>query len=386
MPAAHLTFSQKTNLGSFYTPRILVERIFEMLKPHLNDCDVLLDSSCGDGAFFEVPFPRKNVQKIGGDVDKTALDFARNQFPNIGFFFANALENVSRERYGISQNARLVIVGNPPYNDITSRVKQHLKNATALPMDADIRTRDLGISFLLSYDKLDADLVAVLHPLSYLIKESNFKLLAPFMRHYELCEAVVASSHEFSDTMRGNGFPIVLAVYKKSASGTRYDDIVRRKFCTLGGDVFSISDFDYVCRYIPKYPAHSRETTFSQNCYRFFTMRDINALRRSRTFIKEDTANTIYIPDDKLEYYCYIDIFKDFCSKIPYFLGNFNVMFDRAEFEKIKSDFLALSIVKHPDIFAEHFPTPSTDRLNSAKERVSCYFSKLFSRFSNEHF
>jgi len=49
------------------------------------------------------------------------------------------------------------------------------------------------------------------------------------------------------------------------------------------------------------------------------------------------------------------------------------------------TDFLALSIAKTPDIFSERFPTPLTDRLNSAKERVSCYFSKLFSRFSNEH-
>lgn len=380
MPATHLTFSQKTNLGSFYTPSALVARIYKMLSPWLEDCDVLLDSSCGYGAFFEQPFPQNDIRKIGGDIDAEALSVAQDRFSDVSFFNINALENVSRELYGISPRERLVIVGNPPYNDITSRVKQHLKTSLPTPMDDDIRTRDFGISFLLSFEKLDADFVAVLHPLSYLIKESNFKLLAPFMRRYSLCETLVVNSLEFSDTMKGSGFPIVLAVYKKSAAGTSYQEIVRRKFRTIEGRVFSVSDFDYVCRYIPKYPARfSRNHAGAPNRYRFFTMRDINALKRSRTFIAEDSANTIIIPDGKLEYFCYVDIFKDFCATLPYFFGNFNVMFNRAEFEKIKSEFLVLSVAKHPDIFSKNFVQPTAARIAVAREHVRNYFSKLFS-------
>jgi len=38
------------------------------------------------------------------------------------------------------------------------------------------------------------------------------------------------------------------------------------------------------------------------------------------------------------------------------------------------TDFLALSIAKHPDIFSERFPTPSTNRLNSAKSASTVIF------------
>jgi len=57
--------------------------------------------------------------------------------------------------------------------------------------------RDLGISFLLSYNKLAADFVCVLHPLSYLIKKSNFEALWQFKDNYRLVDSVVISSGVF---------------------------------------------------------------------------------------------------------------------------------------------------------------------------------------------
>jgi hypothetical protein len=107
-------------------------------------------------------------------------------------------------------------------------------------------------------------------------------------------------------------------------------------------------------------------------------MRDINALKRSRTFIKEDTANTIYISQEKLPYYCYVDIFKDIAPKLPYYFGNLDVPFDKSNFEKLKDDFFALSVAKHPDIFAGRFSIPKPDRVNFAKTKVQDYFNKLF--------
>ncbi|MCL2260673.1 MAG: hypothetical protein FWC15_04870, partial [Fibromonadales bacterium] len=120
--------------------------------------------------------------------------------------------------------------------------------------------------------------------------------------------------------------------------------------------------------YISKYPSAKKGK------FKFFAMRDINALKRSRTFIKEDTANTIYIETEKLPYYCYVDAFKDVIPKLPYYFGNLDVPFDRKKFEKLKDDFLLLSMAKHPDIFCL---IPESDKINSAKIRVQKYFNKL---------
>lgn len=377
MDVAHLNYREKTNLGSFYTSSRLVKIAYDLFARIAGPADVVLDSSCGYGAFFSVPFPQKDVRFIGADIDGAALDVASANFSRVHFFQENALKNVSRKKYGISDEERLAVVGNPPYNDVTSRVKNHIKQSDTCEIDEDIRTRDLGISFLLSFEKLSPEYVVVLHPLSYLIKHANFKLLAPFMRKYTLREALVLSSREFSDTSKNNGFPIVIAVYERNRVGTTFTDIVRRRFTTVEGMSFSISDYDYVCRYISKYPSRFRRSAGTAQ-YRFFTMRDINALKRSRTFIAEDTANAIYVPADKLELYCYVDIFKDFSEKLPYFLGNFDVMIDRSAFEKIKNDFLVLSVQKHPEIFSEEFFPTSRERVDSAFQRVNSYFKNLF--------
>lgn len=41
--------------------------------------------------------------------------------------------------------------------------------------DEDLFDRDLGVSFLKSYNKLKADVICILHLLSYLIKKTNFE-------------------------------------------------------------------------------------------------------------------------------------------------------------------------------------------------------------------
>ncbi|GAA7224425.1 hypothetical protein HpCK27_09480 [Helicobacter pylori] len=87
----------------------------------------------------------------------------------------NALANPKRENYGVSQDEPLIIVGNPPYNDRTSFVKQDIKNKDFIfEIDNDLKSRDLGISFLKSFAILKPAFICVLHPLSYLIKESNY--------------------------------------------------------------------------------------------------------------------------------------------------------------------------------------------------------------------
>jgi len=379
---AHLNYRQKTNLGSFYTPLHIVRLLYKTLAENApaDFADVVLEPACGFGVFFAESFPQQGgaVRFIGADIDTDALAVARRDFSKVSFFAHNALVNVNREKYGIARDERLVIVGNPPYNDVTSHVKNKIKS-TPCKIDNDIRTRDLGLSFMLASAKLRPDYIAVLHPLSYLIKKANFRILAPLMGNYRLCDAVVFNSQEFAETSKGCGFPLVAAVYTRDAFGTDYEQICARKFHTLEGAIFSLSDYDYVCRYMPKYPERFWSGTPPKDSLKFFTMRDINALKRSRTFITEDTPNTIYIRPEKLHYYCYVDAFKEIAGSLPYYLGNLDVMIDRDAFEKIKDDFLTLSIAKHPAVFRATYPMPSSEQLRFAKSRVAAYFKELFS-------
>jgi len=49
-------------------------------------------------------------------------------------------------------------------------------------------------------------------------------------------------------------------------------------------------------------------------------MRDINALKRNKTFLKEYQNNAIIVDKNKLDYYVYVDSFKQWSNEIPYFL------------------------------------------------------------------
>jgi type I restriction-modification system DNA methylase subunit len=374
----HLSHKQKTNLGSFYTPPHLVRLVYEILAKNKPLIDIVLEPACGYGAFFaDVEMdnypPLQNARFIGTDIDPMALTIASKKFSNVEFKKINMLSQISRSKFRISENEKLTIVGNPPYNDVTSHVKNKIK-AEPCKIDKKFKTRDLGLSFMLAFAKLEPDYIAVLHPLSYLIKKTNFEALNPLMQNYELLDAVVFNSQEFTETSKTNGFPIVATVYAKSELGTSYEQIIKRKFKTLEQREFSISDFDYVCKYISKYPSRYSNT----DTFKFFTMRDINALKRSRTFIKEDTANTIYIQQEKLPYYCYVDVFKDIAPKLPYYFGNLDVPFDKNNFENLKDDFFALSVAKHPDIFAGKYSVPNSDRISFAKTKVQNYFNNLF--------
>jgi len=380
MNVTHLSYTQKTNLGSFYTPPHLVRLVYDTLAINIKQAgiDVVLEPACGYGAFFAERFPEQNVRQIGADIDPIALNVARQNLPNVEFHHLNMLYDINRQKYGIHPNDKLAIVGNPPYNDVTSRVKSNIKSEPC-EIDNDIRTRDLGLSFMLACAKLKPDYIAVLHPLSYLIKKANFEILMPLMSAYELLDAVVFNSQEFSETSKTTGFPIVAAVYKQNPYGTQYKQILAKRFYTLEGDNFSLSDFDYICNYISKYPSRYPKASY----FKFFTMRDINALKRSRTFITEDSENTIYIPTEKLPYYCYIDIFKDIATQLPYYFGNLDVPFDKASFEPLKEDFLCLSAVKHPDIFCDRYYPP--EEVAKAKQNITGYFCGLFGMHSENH-
>lgn len=347
----HLTHRKQVDLGSFYTPGKLVDIVYDMLNQFSDDLadSTILDSSCGYGNFLQSRNDLQfGAQLIGADIDETAIHEAKKTCHDVKFVKTNSLVNVSRKKYGLSDTDKLVIVGNPPYNDVTSIIRQSTKDKTVTSdIDTDIQTRDLGISFLLSYAKLRADYICVLHPLSYLIKKANFKLLKNFTDRYCLRSALVVSSHEFADTSTGMAFPIIIALYKRG-NGMNYEYIQNFEFAVDGGHKFVLSGMDSIANYVTKYPNGKSLHDKSNVLALFYTMRDINALKRNRTFIDREVSNAIYVTQDKFAHYCYIDVFKQFADRVPYYFGNCDVMINEKEFQRHKDAFVSYSIHHNP--------------------------------------
>jgi len=227
----HLTHTKKINLGAFYTPKIYVDTVWSKIKKYIQSNSIVLDSSCGYGNFFNIDY-NSNITKIANDIDEIACDITRDNFKNIKVFNKNALNNVSRDMFNIDKNKHLIIIGNPPYNDTTSIIRNKIKNNNLL-IDNDLKTRDYGISFLLSYAKLEADIICVLHPLSYLIKKANFNLLKSFSNKYKLIDCTIIDSSTFKETSKGISFPIIIALYKKDSNGMDYEYIKNFEFKTI---------------------------------------------------------------------------------------------------------------------------------------------------------
>lgn len=368
--SAHLGVVGRINLGSFYTPAKYVALVGTwLLEKGINEEWTIADISSGYGAFFELQSVKglDSCRFVGNDIDAVAVSKGREMFPLVEWSVENALKDVSRKKFRFSETEQLVVVGNPPYNDVTSQIGQDVKSSN-MPIDSDIKTRDLGLSSLLSYNKLKASYVAVLHPLSYLIKKSNFRAAERFFANYTLENHIVFSSQEFAGTSRVAGFPVIVALYKRNEGhGLTYADVRRIKFRTVEGQEFSMDGFDYVTDHIEKYPHKKR---FEKEIL-FYTMRDINALKRSRTFIKNRIPNAVDVDPDKLAYYCYVDCFKAFAD-IPYYMGNFNVPFDKETFAEIADDVVAISRSRHPEVFGEA-PNPPM----RAEERVRSYMKSI---------
>ncbi len=370
----HLTYKEMTNYGCFYTPDKFVNDLIEKILKNvvsINDY-VFIDTSCGYGAFLT---KLSDYQTIGCDIDKKAIDVAKVNSPKTKYFVLNALHNFSRESINLTDEDKIIIIGNPPYNDTTSKVKQELKTSEPCLVDDDLKTRDMGISFLLSYNKLKADYVAVLHPLSYMIKKTNYDLLRPFFNNYTLIDHSIVSSQDFYQTSKTSGFPIIIALYKRDKIGLKYSDIMNMEFKTINNEYFNLKK-DYIRNYISKYPSKQRQ--YKPDDILFFTMRDINALKRSRTFIDEYCDNAIIIEKSKFEYYCYVDVFKDYAIKLPYYYGNLDVFIDNEQFLKIKNTFITKSFEKHPNL--KKFFDLSNFIFDEDYKKIDRYFDNLFGK------
>ena len=293
----------------------------------------ILDTSAGKGSFF-LNQKNKDLSLIAADNDKLAVYYLKENFPYLRVIQKNALTNLKRVDYGISKKQKLIIIGNPPYNDLTSLKARKIKENSQdiLTIDPRIKSRDLGISFLRSYYHLKADYVCVLHPLSYLIKETNFNHLKEFKDNYRLLKSLVVDSKRFTDA-KGASFPIAISLYQKDKKGMDYEYIKNFSFQLEDGRKFSLNSFQFLTNLINKYPKKTFSGEYLNNLF-FFTFRDINSIMRNRTFISELNQYSVPIEKDKLKYYAYIDYFKEeFRDIIPFYLRNMDIFYN-SEFQE----------------------------------------------------
>ena len=365
MKQRHLRERERVNLGSYYTPEECVRIAQDLLAPYLDGDTLLLDSACGYGSFLETDSAQ---DVVGVDVDGCAVAMAKQLHPGATVLQRNALVDVSRRSLGVPESRRLAIVGNPPYNDRTSQIRRAIKRKSD-DIDPDLRRRDLGLSFLMSYAKLRADVVCVLHPLSYLIKKANFNLLRGFKEFYELREGVLVGSGMFEENSAATQFPIVIALYMRSSRGMSYGEIADFPFRSADGRVLKLSDHDFIPKYVSKYP--TRNVKITDDSLFFYPMRDINALKRNRTFMQDYRPNLIVIDKTKLDYYIYIDVFKRNLDRLPYYYGNCDVFIDRSLFREYRNAFVADAVARHP-FLAKHVDAPAF-----ASPGVREYFDRL---------
>ncbi|MDR1207290.1 MAG: hypothetical protein LBK26_02655 [Rickettsiales bacterium] len=368
----HLDYKDTINFGGYYTPDHLVDMVYNMLRRNIPDmlAHKVIDTSCGYGNFL------REQNSIGADCDKFAIEQAASNSPDgCMFFHHNSLQNVRRDQYCLNNNDKIIIVGNPPYNDTTSIIRNEIKHEIC-GIDADLRHRDMGISFLLSYNKLGADYICVLHPLSYLIKKANFDSLGNFKNNYKLIDSVIVSSGEFSATSKTTQFPIVIALYKRG-KGMDYEFIKNYEFRTDNVKAFKLSQFDRLCNYITKYP-NQRFVEQKDAAAFFWTMRDINALKRTRTFTEKEVRNSIRVARDKLALYCYADIFKDYAAHIPYYFGNSDIPIDKKKFDAIADMFLVTALRKYK--FLSHLLPPGHENINYDMA-IHQYFKDLLGEY-----
>ena len=323
--SSHTTEQERINLGSYYTPPKLVDLCYELVSPYIRTDTIFLDSSAGCGSFIST---LSNHHFIAADINAQAIRFLNGNYPYARMIkHDNSLLNVSRAKYGLTRQEHLIIIGNPPYNDRTSKNRRSKKNGS-VEMDASLMRADMGMAFLLSYAELQADVVCVLHPLSYLIKPANFRKLAPFWCHYKLEKGILFSSHLFNNT-GSTAFPIVIALYRRGES-TSMENLASHSFEVLDRDThFIVNRIETIDGYIRKYPPCKDEMRPSDMGLYFYNFRDSNSLWTSANFTnKRNYAVHITVDEKDFYKYSYLSCYKRYFPR-SYVFGNTSPLVER---------------------------------------------------------
>lgn len=360
--AEHLPKNERIQLGSYYTPEGLVCKVHQSIKSYLDNKEgvVLFDSAGGCGAFL---FGLKHYSYRIADCDLSACKFLKQHFEPDNIYHTNSLKEVNRQKYRISPSAFLIMIGNPPYNDTTSEFKNGEKGHNIC--DNDLYDRDLGVSFLKSYHKLKADVVCVLHPLSYLIKETNFKRLRDFKDNYRLIRGEIFSSALFHGTGTGK-FPILVALYEKNPCGMTFDYIRQFRFDVLNSKrKFILLEYKTTDGYINKYPPRENDIKDSPIGLYYYTFRDFNSLKKNASFIVQKHNNGIVVTLENFYKYAYLYAVKNlFRPEEPWLYGNLSPLVNIDDVEKNKKLYVSYSI-KNNRIF---------DKIENTTKKITNFY------------
>ena len=339
--SAHLSDTKKSNLGKYYTPKFVVEYMKSMLTPLISRDVTIMDIACGCGAFLEI---FSDCHIMGRDIDTNAIEVLKTLgFSNIEE--DNSLVNIDRSKYGLSETDDLIIVGNPPYNDTTSKNKRFgtkMKSAMGIEIDNDVYAKDIGQSFLKAYAKLNPNVICVLHPLAYLIKKTNFNALKSFTEQYKLERGIIFSSKEFPDLKGNTEFPVLIALYYRGSM--TYEDIRKFNFEIFDSDKrFVLGNFETIDAlindesYIRKYPIKRDKMHIKKSdidLYQY-NIRDTNSLMSSGNLMclgSTDNLNYVTVDLKDLYKYCYLNMYR-FYFKNDYLVGNLSPIINIAEYE-----------------------------------------------------
>ena len=345
-----LSSEERIQRGVFYTPENLVCTVHSLIESYkTRPRAVIFDSAAGDGAFIRSG--DRAVYKAA-EQDPAAAEILKNKIPPKNVFAGNALLNACRQRFHIAPKDFLIQIGNPPYNDVTSAYKKGQKGENIC--DQDLFDRDLAVSFIKSYNKLKADVVCVLHPLSCLIKEANFKRLKGFAENYKLKKAFLFSSGEFQNTSRTH-FPIAVALYEKNQSGMSFEEVRRFPFRILGNEqqIFRLIDFPSTDGFIRKYPPRKFDPQTSDIGVYYRSFRDINSLMRNQDFHLPKSPFSIAVQAADFYKYCYLFAFKQlFRPKNLWLYGNLSPIGEQKTVEKHKRLFVRYALLSKRRFFA----------------------------------
>jgi len=339
----HLTKEKQIQLGSYYTPEKLVKKVYEYIQPYIlknKENIAIFDNAAGCGAFI---IGLKQYDYRASDCDAKTYEFLQEYLDNGKIFYTNSLINVSRGKYNIQDNSFLIMVGNPPYNDTTSEFKNGQKGKNLC--DEDLFDRDLGVSFLKSYNKLKADAVCILHPLSYLIKETNFKRLKNFKDNYRLNKGIIFSSSWFSKTGLIK-FPIIIGLYERDEKGMDFNHIRNFNFSILDSeDKFRLSNYKTTDGFIDKYPPRKNDLKVSPIDLYYYSFRDFNSLRKNTSFMIKKHYNGIVMTIQNFYKYAYLNALKNlFRVNNIWLYGNLSPLINKKLLEKDKNIYISYAI------------------------------------------
>lgn len=314
----HLERQKIIKQGSFYTPKEIVNLVYQLIEKNKITFDYICDTSAGYGDFI---LPSNKDKFIYVDIDQQALNICQQkQGPIFRYLCKNSLQNLTREDLGINQKSKLLIIGNPPYNDRTSFYKKNQKGQ--IEMSSEVWDRDLGISFLKSFVQLEPEYICVLHPLSYLTKQTKFRSLKDFKSNYCLLDGLVISSKYFDFTSKNIHFPVLIAVYQRCQQGMDFATIKTFPFLIYERKhTFSVDQFHYIEDFHTKYKDKNVVGPYEH----FYTLRDMNQLIINKHWLDSETNNSIRVKTTDKKFFILLSKIGNWFQRHQneyYFLGN----------------------------------------------------------------